>query len=130
MIAAIGLVVAVLTVLDVGISLSRIDMNDSATWPDMGPEIKYFFIPMLTGFVALVAVAVNFALSLLDRRRLSQTKHWAALGAAFALVLVAQPIAALGVKGSVVLWFSAAAALLAVILVRRFFGVPNARNAV
>jgi hypothetical protein len=130
MIAAIGLVVALFTVLGVQLSLARIDMNDPRTWPDVGPAIKYFFIPVLTAFVALVAVVVNFALAFVDHRRLSQTKHWATLGVAFGLVAVAQPAAALGVNGPIVLWFSVVAALLAAILIRRRYGVPSVRNTV
>lgn len=130
MVSTMAVVVALSTVLDVQITLARIDPNDSSTWPEMGPEIGYFFIPVLAALLAVAAVILNALLTLMDHRHLSEPKHWAALGGAFALVSVALPVSALGIQGPVVLGCAVVFALFAAVLVRRFCGVPGGRNAV
>jgi hypothetical protein len=125
MVTAIAVVVSIFTLLDVQISLARIDMNDPATWPNMSPQVRYFFIPVLSAYLAVPAVIINFILSFIDRRRLLKVKHWAAFGAAFASVTAVLPIAHLGINGPIVFWFLVGAALLMVIMVRRLYGIPK-----
>jgi len=131
MVATIATVVAMLTILDVQISLARIDPSDSTTRAHLArPQDAYFFIPVLAALVAAAAVIVNSILGLVLRRRLSRTMHWAILGAAYALVSIAQPISAIGINDTFVLWLSAAIAVLSSILVRWRYGVPQTQAAV
>jgi hypothetical protein len=131
MVATITTVVAMLTILDVQISLARIDPNDSATSAHLArPQVAYLFIPLLAALVAAAAVVVNAVLGLVLRRRLSRTMHWAILGAAYALVSIAQPVSAMGINDPVVLGLSAATAVLSALLVRWRYGAPRARAAV
>lgn len=130
MVATIATVVAMFTILDVQISLVRIDPSDSTTWVHLArPQVAYFFIPVLAAVVAVAAFIVNSILGLVLRRRLSRTRHWAILGAAYALVSVAQPVSAIGINDSSVLWLAIATAVLSAILVRWRYGVPQAHAA-
>ena len=131
MIATLASVVAVLTVLDVQLSLARLDPSDPTTSAHLArPQVAYAFIPVLAALVATAAVVVNVVLGLVLRRRLLRTTHWAILGAAFALVSVAQPVSAMGINDPIVLWLSAATAVLAAIWVRWSYGEPRSRAAV
>jgi hypothetical protein len=131
MVATIAAIVAMLTILDVQISLARIDTSNSTTWAHLArPHVAYFFIPVLAALVAAAALVVNFILGLILRRRLPRRMHWAILGAAYALVSVAQPVSAIGLNHSLVLWLSAATAVLSALLVRWRYGVPQALTAV
>jgi len=65
---AIAVGVAGFTVADVQLALARIDADDSATWPNMAPQVRYFFIPVVAGAVVVAAVAVNLLLTLIDYR--------------------------------------------------------------
>lgn|SRR5574341_1422357 len=71
--AAMALAIAVgvvgFMVADVRLALARIDADDSATWPNMAPQVRYFFIPVVAGAVVMAAVAVNLLLTLIDHRR-------------------------------------------------------------
>jgi uncharacterized membrane protein YidH (DUF202 family) len=126
MIAAIAAIVAMFTILDVQISLARIDPSDSTTWAHLArPQVAYFFIPVLAALVAAAAVIVNFIVGLVLRRRFSRALHWAILGVAYALVSVAQPVSAIGLNHSFVLWLSATAAVLSGVFVRWRYGVPK-----
>ena len=130
MVATIAAIVAMLTILDVQISLARIDPGDSTTWAHLArPQVAYVFIPVLAALVAAAAVIVNFILGLVLRRRLSRRMHWAILGAAYALISVAQPVSAIGINDPVVLWFSGATAVLSAVLVWWRYGVPQTHAA-
>lgn len=63
-------------VADVQLALARIDADDSATWPNMAPQVRYFFIPVVAGAVVVAAVAVNLLLTLIDHRRTELLRHW------------------------------------------------------
>lgn len=131
MVATIVAVVTMFTALDVQISLARIDPSDSTTSVHLArPQIAYFFIPVLAALVATAAVIVDSMLGLVFRRRLPRRMHWALLGTAYALVCVAQPVSAIGINDPVVLWFSAATAVLSAVLVRWRYGVPQTLTAV
>jgi hypothetical protein len=56
-------------VADVRLALARIDADDLATWLNMAPQVRYFFIPVVAGTVVVAAVAVNLLLTLIDYRR-------------------------------------------------------------
>lgn len=127
MVATIVPVVSVLTLLDIQISLARIDSGDATTTIHLArPEAAYSFIPLLAAVIALVAIVVNSVLGLLLRRHLSRAVHWGMLGAAFALISVAQPLSAIGINEPLVLWLSAATAVLSAIGVRWRYGVSRA----
>ena len=79
---AIAVGVARFMVADVQLALARIDADDSATWPNMAPQVRYFFIPVVAGAVVVAAVAVNLLLTLIDHRRTDLLRHWGFLGAA------------------------------------------------
>ena len=90
---AIAVRVAGFMVADVQLALARIDADDSATWPNMAPQVRYFFIPVVAGAVVVAAVAVNLLLTLIDHRRTELLRHWVFLGAAYSLVASALPMA-------------------------------------
>lgn len=123
MVATIVAAVAVTTFVDVQISLGQIDPNDSATWPNMAPQIRYYFIPVLATFVSAISLAVNLVLQLLQRRRLVRRIHWVLLGAGYSVVLLALPITRAGINGIIALSASIVGALLVVLWVRRRYGV-------
>lgn len=127
MVATIVAVVSALTLLDIQISLARIHSGDSTTAVHLArPEVAYSFIPVLAAVIALVAIVVNSVLGLLLRRHLHRALHWGMLGVAFALISLAQPISAIGINDPLVLWLSAAAAVLSAIGVRWRYGVSRA----
>jgi hypothetical protein len=95
---AIAVGVAGSVVADVELALARIDDGDSATWPNMAPKVRYFFIPVLAGAVVVAAVAVNLLLTLIDHRRTELLRHWVFVGAAYGLVASALPMRYLGLS--------------------------------
>lgn len=122
MVVAITAVVAVFTLLDVQISLARVHTGAGDVHLAQ-PEVAYFFISVLVALIATAAVIINSLLRLVLRRRISETVHWAALGAAFALISIAQPVSAVGINDPIVLWLSAVLALGSAMLVTRRYGV-------
>ena len=82
---AIAVGVAGFMVADVQLALARIDADDSATWPNMAPQVRYFFILVVAGAVVVAAVAVNLLWTLIDHRRTELLRHWVLLGAHTAL---------------------------------------------
>jgi len=126
MAATVFAIVAVFTLLDVQIVLARFDPMDPTTSSHLGrPQTAYLFIPVLAAVVAAIAAFANFMLGLISRRRLVRTKHWASLGASFAMICVAQPISAIGLNDPVVLWLSGASATVFALLVHRRYAVPK-----
>jgi len=95
---AIAVGVAGFMVADVQLALARIDADDSATWPNMAPQVRYFFIPVVAGAVVVATVAVNLLLALIDHRRTELLRHWVFLGAAYSLVASALPMRYLGLN--------------------------------
>jgi hypothetical protein len=126
MILTIVVGVAVFMAVDVQLALARIDPNNSATWPNMGPQIRYLFIPVIAGALAGVAVIVNVLLSLVDRRRMELLTHWMLLGAAYSLVACTLPMRYLGVYVETGFIVSVVTALACVLLVRWRCGVKQA----
>jgi len=98
--AAMALAIAVgvegFVVADVLLALARMDADDSATWPNMASQVRYFFIPVVAGAVVVAAVAVNLLLTRIDHRRTEPFRHWVFLGAAYSLVASALPMRYLG----------------------------------
>jgi hypothetical protein len=130
MTAAIVVIVAIATIIEVQLSLSRIDPNDSATWPNMAPEIRYYFIPVLALLLSIACALINFFLQLLDHRRLQYARQWVLLGLAFCLVLLGFPLTGMGVSPSAAFAISLVIALSAVLEVRSRYGVPVDQAAV
>lgn len=100
--AAIALAIAVdvegFVVADVQLALARMAADDSATWPNMAPQVRYFFIPVVADAVVVAAVAVNLLLTLIDHHRTELLRHWVFLGAAYSLVASALPMRKLGLS--------------------------------
>jgi hypothetical protein len=130
MILAIGGGVTVFMIADVQLALARIDPNNSATWPNMGPQIRYLFIPVIAGALAGVAVIVNLLLYLVDRRRMASLSHWVLLGAAYSLIASMFPLRYLGVHVEMALIVSIVMALACVLFVRWHYGVKGGESAV
>lgn len=129
MVAAILVGVSVVTAIDVQVALSQIDAGDSRTLPHMAPQIRYYFIPVITAVVAIGSMMVNLVLGLIQRRRLVQLIHWAFLGGAYSLVLVTFPMTRFGVNGIAALIVSVIAAFSAVLSIRWHYGVSQSRTA-
>ncbi|MDR2240152.1 MAG: hypothetical protein LBE33_06895 [Zoogloeaceae bacterium] len=83
--------VAVIVHVDVNLSVAAIDPSNSDTWPEMAPQIRYFFIPILGTIVAIAAVCLNALVNFFHRRDF----HWAiwfALGLAYSFMLSGLPL--------------------------------------
>jgi len=130
MVIAIGVGVAVFMVADVQLALVRINPEDPATSPNMAPQVRYFFIPIIAGAIAMAAVVVNLLLSFIDRRRLGSFMHWVLLGVAYSLVASALPMRYLGVNGQLALFLGVVIALISVFFVRRRYGARGDHHAV
>ena len=124
MAGAILVVVGIVTIIDVQLSVSHIDPENPATSPNMAPEIRYYFIPVLSAFLSLGAALINFFLQLLDRRRIQRVRHWVLLGLAFCLVLLGFPLTKIGFTPSTAFALSLSIALAAFLGVRWRCGVP------
>lgn len=125
MFASILVGVSVITAIDVQVSLSQIDPSDSRTWPNMAPQIRYLFIPVMAAFVAMGSVVVDAVLEIVQRRRLVRLIHWALLGGGYSLVLLVLPIIRVGVNGTAALIVSVIAAFSVVLLIRWRYGVSQ-----
>ncbi|MGE5492256.1 MAG: hypothetical protein ACM31P_13315 [Actinomycetota bacterium] len=113
--------VAIIVAIDVNVSLAAIDPADPNTWPEMGPQVRYFFVPVFGTILAILAVCLNAIVGFFHRRDF----HWAVwfmLGAAYSFMLSALPLSraihvpALG--GTISLLFT----VLAVAAIRIVFG--------
>jgi hypothetical protein len=124
MTAAIVVIVAIAMIIDVQASLSSIDPGDPATSPNMAPEVRYYFVPVLSALLALGAALINFFLQRLDGRRLQRGKDWVLLGVAFCSVLLGFPLIRMGLSASAAFAVSLAVALFGVLGVRSRCGVP------
>jgi hypothetical protein len=124
MTAAIVVVVAIAMMIDVQLSVVSIDPNDPATQPNMAPEVRYYFIPVLAGLLSLGAALINFFLQRLDGRRLQQVRDWVLLGVAFCSVLLGFPLIRMGLNPSAAFAVSLAVALFSVLGVRSRYGAP------
>lgn len=122
MTAAIVVIVAIAMIIDVQLSLSSIDPRDAATQPNMAPEVRYYFIPVLSALLSLGAALINYFLQRLDGRRLQQVRHWVLLGVAFCSVLVGFPLIRMGLGPPAAFAVSLAVALFGVLGVRSRYG--------
>ena len=127
---AVGVGVALLMFVDIQLALARIDPDNPATWPNMAPQIRYYFILILAPAIAVAAVAVDLLLGLFYRRRVVRLTHWVLLALAYSLVTSSFLVRYLGTEGTVVLLVGPAIALACAILVRWRYGVPPQINAV
>ena len=126
----IGVGVALFMFVDIQLALARIDPGNSETWPNMNPQIRYFFIPILAPAIAVAAVAVDLLLGLVYRRRIVRLKHWVLLGVAYSLVTSSLLVRYLGFKGELAFLVGPVLAFVCAILVRWRYGVPPQFNAV
>jgi len=125
MIAGIAIVVALSTVIDVQISLARINTRDPSTWPDIGPQIRYFFIPVFSAALAICSVIVNLLLQLVSRRYFTSWSHWGLLGASFGLVSLMFPAFRLGVSLPGAASIFIVSSLVCAVWVRVYFGASD-----
>jgi type IV secretory pathway VirB2 component (pilin) len=65
--------VAIIINIDVNASLAAIDPANPNTWPEMGPQVRYFLVPVIGAILAVVAVCLNAIVGLFHRRDF----HWA-----------------------------------------------------
>ena len=95
---AIALFVGVLVwvSVDVAVSEMRIDRSDPSTWPNMGPVIRFFFVPHLAAILLLSALVLNWTFGIGLRRILSRTMDWLALGLSYSLPALSLVLAHLG----------------------------------
>jgi hypothetical protein len=124
MAAAIIVSVTVATVADVQISLYRIDPRNPATWPNVAPQLRYYFIPVLSICLAVGCVLINVCLQLIAPRQFTLLRQWVFLGIAFSVSLLGFPLIKAGLSPAAAFALSLATALIAVILVRLRYGVP------
>jgi hypothetical protein len=124
MTAAIVVVVAIAMIIDIQLSVAGIDPNEPGTQPTMAPEVRYYFIPVLSALLSLGAALINFFLQSLDGRRLQHVKDWVLLGVAFCSVLLGFPLIRLGLSPSAAFAVSLAVALFGVLGVRSRYGAP------
>jgi hypothetical protein len=88
--------VMALIFLDVQISLAAIDPDNPATWPRMGPEIRYLFAPVLLLFVLGVAAVADPVIRVcVSHAALARPKHIVLLGLCYSLALMALPLRAI-----------------------------------
>jgi type IV secretory pathway VirB2 component (pilin) len=83
--------VAIIIDIDVNASLAAIDPANPNTWPEMGPQVRYFLVPVIGTILAVVAVCLNAIVGLFHRRDF----HWAVwpiLGVAYSIMLSALPL--------------------------------------
>ena len=106
----------------VQIALARIDMSDPATWPNMGPQMAYFGIPMFTTFVAVPSVLINLLLDLAKKKRLRRPMPWFALGAAYSLLGASYPMVVAGMDWIISIVVGGLAAIAAALVVRQAWG--------
>lgn len=106
----------------VQIALARIEMSDPATWPNMGPQMAYFAIPMFSMFVAIPSVLINLLLDRAKQKRPRRPMLWFGLGAAYSLLGASYPMAVAGMDGIVSLLIGGATAIAAALIVRRRWG--------
>ncbi len=93
---ALGVIiaVAVATFADVQILVSRIDPSNPDTWPNMGPQVKLFFIPIYAiPFCMLTSVFVSIYEK---KHRKTSSKSWFLQGTGFGLIALLVPITSLG----------------------------------
>lgn len=125
MLSAIIGVVAVATIVDVQISLRAIDPDDPATWPNMAPQVRYYFIPVLATILGVVVLIVHFGLQLTRRLYFRRLIHWLALGAGYGTVSFTLPLFRTGLHPLPALLIACLAAILVTIWLRRKYGVPS-----
>lgn len=128
MVAAICCGTALFMALDVELAKARIDPNDPSTWPNMAPQIRYLFIPVVAGGLTVAAVILNWLMSLVDRRRIVSLTHWVLLGASFSFLASSLPLRYLGVSIEASLIGSIAVALGGAAWIRYRFGVPRGQS--
>jgi hypothetical protein len=89
--AAFGTTITVFA--DVQASLSRMHFADASTLPNMAPQIRYLFIPVLLVIALAASIVVDFLIWLVaGRRPLRRSVHYIALGACNSLSLAALPL--------------------------------------
>jgi hypothetical protein len=85
--------VAAIVYVDVQRSLALIDPADSSTWPNMAPQIRYYFVPMLVAHCLVVAAVVEPLLRyVVVRRTLARWHQWLLLGLGYSLLHIDLPM--------------------------------------
>lgn len=96
MLAGVFLGVAVAVCVDVQVQLAQINPEDPTTYPNMGPQMEYFTIPVIFVYLAIPSLVATAIAEAASRRRFPIYRQWLYLGASYTLVLGAIPIARLG----------------------------------
>lgn len=113
--------VAIIVAIDVNASLAAIDPADARTWPEMGPQVRYFFIPVLGSILAIAAVCINIIVGLFHRRDF-RWPVWFMLGVAYSFALSVLPLGQAIHVPMVANTISALVTVLAVVVIRVAFG--------
>jgi hypothetical protein len=127
---AITATVAIAMTFDIQISLSRIDPDDHTTWPNMAPQIRYYFIPIVALPLVLGSVLAKMLLNLAKRCQFRRYSHWAALGFCYGIVGVALPLVRTGLSLYPAIGIALAVSLGMALWVRRQFGILQKVDAI
>lgn len=79
--------VAVFMTLDTAVSVAVIDLNDSATWPNMHPWIRIYFIPILAPVFAVAVLMVEWLRGFFWKTQIKSFRHWLVLGFSYTTFL-------------------------------------------
>src|SRR5262245_28528012 len=77
---------AIITIADVELSLAVINMNDPSTWPQMGPQIRYFVMPVVGIMIAGIAILVELSLFRWLKQNTKLKFAWFCLGLSYSLI--------------------------------------------
>jgi hypothetical protein len=125
--AAVGTAAVVLV--DVQVSLAAIDVSDPATLPNMAPQTRYFFAPVLYGFVLVfAAIADALVRAVVGAFPLRRPAFYAVLGFCYSLALVALPLHGLLPRHPASLLVGPAIAAIAAGSLRRCMSIKEGGN--
>jgi len=60
MLLGVLITITMIIIINVQLSLSQIDLEVPESWPNMMPQTRYFFIPVLFSLVSLFSIIVNY----------------------------------------------------------------------
>ena len=69
--------------LDVIVSISLIDFDDSTTWPNMHPGIRIIFIPVFGSLIAIMAIVFEAIRNFLWKTNINNNFIWLLLGVSY-----------------------------------------------
>jgi len=85
--------ITVLVYLDVQLSLSKIEANNSKSWTNMNPQIRYYFIPFIFVPIFIISSILTYICEKFHQTKVY--KNWFLQGLGFGLVVSVFPLARL-----------------------------------